>query len=92
MEVLLRKLETVEQNQREALLLLRANRHGDPGEASVELLQAQTQAELQELEEHLKNRECTNNGEVTLGYIVHMPPSVPHGPAIELFSSLVPCC
>ena len=59
LEVLLRKLETVEQNQREALLLLRANRHGDPGEASVELLQAQTQAELQELEEHLKNREFT---------------------------------
>ena len=59
LEVLLRKLETVEQNQREALLLLRANRHGDPGEASVELLQAQTQAELQELEEHLKNRDFT---------------------------------
>ncbi|XP_056457472.1 uncharacterized protein LOC130391392 isoform X4 [Gadus chalcogrammus] len=59
LEVLLRRLETVEQNQREALLLLRANRHGDPGEASVELLQAQTQAELQELEEHLKNRDFT---------------------------------
>ncbi|CAL8330284.1 unnamed protein product, partial [Arctogadus glacialis] len=59
LEVLLRKLETVEQNQREALLLLRANRHGDPGEASVELLQAQTQAELQEPEEHLKSRDFT---------------------------------
>ncbi|CAL8319152.1 unnamed protein product [Arctogadus glacialis] len=59
LEVLLRKLETVEQNQREALILTRANRRGDPGEASVELLQAQTQAELQELQEHLKNRDFT---------------------------------
>ena len=55
LEVLLRKIETIEQNQREALVILRANRRGDPGEASVELLQAQTQAELQELEEQLKN-------------------------------------
>ena len=76
-------------------MILRANRRGDPGEASVELLQAQTQAELQELEEqlkntfHQKNGKCTNNGEVTLGYNVHMPPRVPHGPAIKLFSSLV---
>ncbi|XP_030210797.1 uncharacterized protein LOC115542615 [Gadus morhua] len=59
LEVLLRKLETVEQNQREALILLRANRRGDPGEASVELLQAQTQADLQDLKERLKNRDFT---------------------------------
>ncbi|CAL8391805.1 unnamed protein product [Arctogadus glacialis] len=59
LEVLLRKLETVEQNQKEALILLRANRRGDPGKASVELLQAQTQADLQELEERLKNRDFT---------------------------------
>ena len=59
LEVLLRKLDTVEQNQREALILLRANRRGDPGEASVELLQAQTQADLQDLKERLKNRDFT---------------------------------
>ncbi|CAL8323165.1 unnamed protein product [Merluccius merluccius] len=59
LEVLLRKLETVEQNQREALLLLRANRRGDPGEATVELRQAQTQAELNELEEQLANSDFT---------------------------------
>ncbi|KAJ8272771.1 hypothetical protein GJAV_G00093240 [Gymnothorax javanicus] len=55
LEVLLRKVETIEQNQREALLLLRANRRGDPGEATVELQQAQTQAKLANLEEHLQN-------------------------------------
>ncbi|XP_076135337.1 uncharacterized protein LOC143117474 [Alosa pseudoharengus] len=59
LEVLLRKVETMEQNQREALRLLQAKQHGDPGEATVELEQAQTQAELNKLEEHLKNRDFT---------------------------------
>ncbi|KAJ8277717.1 hypothetical protein GJAV_G00079020 [Gymnothorax javanicus] len=66
LEVLLRKVETIEQNQREALLLQRANRRGDPGEATVELQQAQTQAELANLEEHLKN------GDVTKKMISHL--------------------
>ena len=44
----------MEENQREALLLLRANRRG-PEEQRVEIKQAQTQAELMCLEECLQD-------------------------------------